>query len=356
MVFACGAAGERTDGQTSTTADDSGQPVEDGGSQTTQGDGGTATPESCGEVIFTDLDGMETSYTQAFTDGQETLLSTDGTLAFCTGTWFVVLSVQAEVTVLGLGEDPSQTVLSGGGWGTVVEVSGSGAAVVVENLTLDRGSARGKGNDQAGGGLRCTDGAHAQLRSVILSNNQAYDGGGLYGNQGCTVDVDGAVFRDNLSTDDGGAFRVDDSIATVRNSTFEGSAARDGGGLFAWDSDVTLDGVDFVDNHSTDSQGGAVLHYFGSLTVRESSFVDNGSLQVGGALSLFGDTTLDDVRFEGNASNDGGAIFLYTADGALTCTGCGFDDNSPDDIALDIGGSYQLGSDADFRCDGSGCG
>ena len=54
-------------------------------------------------------------------------------------------------------------MLSCGEWGTVIEDSGLDAQVSVDNLTLDRGSARGEGNQRSGGGLRCLDGARASL-------------------------------------------------------------------------------------------------------------------------------------------------------------------------------------------------
>ena len=356
------ADGGGTDGGTADggTADggggDGGGGTGDGG--TTDGgggDGGTDTIGDCGLALFTSSDGVITDLTAAFTEGEETTLAQDGRLEVCTGTWFVILRVEAQVEVVGLGSGPERTVLSGGDWGTVIEVDGQTARVTVENVTLDRGSARGHRNDRAGAGLRCMEGASAALSQVIVSNGQAYDGGGVYGEQGCVIEVDGAVFRDNTTTDDGGAFRVDDSTAVIVDSRFEGNQARDGGALFAWNSEVTLDGVDFQDNTSTDTQGGAVLHYFGSLDITGGAFVGNDASQAGGALSLFGDTTLAGVAFEGNQSDSGGAIFLYTSEATLSCAACTFSDNAPDDVGLDVGGSYTWAGAASFSCDATGC-
>ncbi|MCK6505719.1 right-handed parallel beta-helix repeat-containing protein [Myxococcota bacterium] len=329
----------------------------DGGAATDGGatDGGTDTTGDCGQALFTASDGGITDLTAAFTTGEETTLSQDGRLEVCTGTWFVILRVEAQVEVVGLGSGPERTVLSGGDWGTVVEVAGEGARVQVENVTLDRGSARGHRNDRAGAGLRCTEGASAALSQVIVSNGQAYDGGGVYGEQGCVIEVEGAVFRDNTTTDDGGGLRVDDSTAVIRDSRFEGNQARDGGALFAWNSAVSLHEVEFQDNTATDTQGGAVLHYFGGLDITGGAFRGNDASQVGGALSLFGDTTLSGVAFEGNEADAGGAIYLYTSEATLACEACTFAGNLPDDVGLDLGSSHSFEGPASFTCDGAGC-
>lgn len=327
------------------------------GGDTDTGDTGTGAtvPESCGAVTFTPAAGAPVDYTQAFTDGEYVTLAEDGALHFCTGDWFVRLTVTAAVSVTGDSDDPAHTVLSGGETGTVILVEGAGASVAVSALTLDRGAAFGEGNQRRGGGLRCEAGASVTLRDVVLSNHQAYDAAAMYGSDGCTITAEDVRFVDNRSEDDGGAVRLDASTLTLRRATFSGNRARDCGALFLNESDALIEDSRFEDNTSTDTQGGAVLHYYGDLTVRDSSFVSNQSSGYGGALSLLGDAELSGVSFTDNATTEGGGVYLYPAHGALRCEGCSFSGNTPDDVALEGGGSYTFDGPADFTCDEGGC-
>ena len=334
-----------------TAADDTGGP-----DSATGGDTDTGEPEeSCGVVTFTGQDGVPVDLTQTFTDGDPHSLTEDGTLTFCAGDWFVRLTVEARVEVFGLGRGPASTVLSGGEAGTVVLVRGAEASVSLENVTLDRGAALGVGNQRAGGGLRCEEGAAVSVRAAVFSNNVAYDGGALAATPGCDVTVEDTTFADNVSEDDAGAVRLDGLTATFRDVRFERNVARDCGALFINEADVLIEGAWFEGNVSTDTQGGAVLHYYGELTVRDATFVANDANGYGGAMTLFGDATLEDVTFTDNTTTEGGAIYTWTAYGELTCAGCSFTGNSPDDVATDLGGSYTFGADADFTCDAGGC-
>jgi len=310
-------------------------------------------PVSCGLATFTSTDGTARDLTDALSTGEAVTLTEDGTLEVCTGTWFALVVVEAVVTVRGLGDGPEETVLSGGESNTVLAVDGG--VLTVEKLTLDRGAARGEGNQQAGGGARCTGGGELVLREVIVSSSTAYDGGGVYGGDGCSVTIEDAVFTDNTATDDGGALRFDDSTVWMSGVQVSGSLAKDGGALIAQDSALALADVHFADNRSTDSQGGAILHYWGTLEISDSTFSANSSLMVGGALALFGQTLLEGVVFGANESERGGAIQHYPEHGSLQCVGCSFEDNAPDDVALEGGDAYTFGSEASFSCDSGGC-
>ena len=320
------------------------------------GDTGEGDAPSCGAVTFTaDADGATTDLTAAFEAGEELVLSEDGQLDVCTGTWFSLVTVRAAVRVVGGSADPLDTILSGGESGSVLVVEGAGAALTVERVVLERGAARGERNAAAGGGLRCTDGATVSLSDAVVRDNFAYDGGGLYGGRGCTLTVERVRLDGNQSGDDGGALRLDDATATLVDVTISNSTARDGGAVLAWQSALRIQGGRFEGNTSTDSQGGAILHYSGDLSVSGTTFRDNRSLEVGGALASFGPATLVDVRFERNASTEGGAAYVYTTNGRLDCTRCSFARNQPDDVALDVGGSFDFGEDVDVVCDAGGC-
>ena len=303
------------------------------------------TGSACEAVTFNGED-----LSQEMLGGDVVTLDTPGTLTLCPGTWFAQLVVTADVVIEGAG--PEQTVLSGGETFTPILVED--ADVTVRDLTLDRGAARSEeGNAGSGGALRCVEGGHVRMENLHLTNNTAYDGGGAYARDGCALTVDRCHFNENRSIDDGGALRVNFGEATIRDSTFTQNAARDGGALIFHESTVLIEGSTFTDNESTDTQGGALLHYFAPLTIRSSHFEGNRSLSYGGALGLFGETTLEDVSFEGNASTWGGGVVLYPPN-TLSCAGCRFTDNDPDDVQLYDGDSYTISGD--FICTAEGCG
>ena len=335
--------------------DDSAEPAETAEPGETADTGDTGEPYvACAEATFTGVDGKVEDLSAALTDGEDVVLSEEGTLAFCEGTWFVKLSIEADVTVVGLGLDPGATVLSGGEQSTVVTVTG--ASVSVENVTLDRGAALGSwNNERGGGGLRCVEGGQVSIRDVVMSRHTAYDGAALYAGEGCHVDAEGLTMSDNVSEDDAGAARFDYATGDLRDIVVTGNSARDAGGLLLHESWLVIDGAVFSQNVSTDSQGGGVLHYFGTLSVSDAVFSDNEVNAQGGALSLFGDTTLEDVSFVDNTSTFGGGVYHYGGYGTLTCTGCSFSGNTPDEVQSDVSGSFDAPDDGSFVCDDEGC-
>jgi nitrous oxidase accessory protein NosD len=291
-------------------------------------------------------------WTERFLTGQVVELNEPGTLEFCEGTWFVLLHVTSQVEILGHGAD--STVLSGGEQGTVVHVTGEGAHATLRSATLDRGYARGAANEGSGAGIRCDEGASVEVVDAVLSNHDAYDGAGLYARDGCDVVLEDVQFVDNYAEDDGAALRINHGTGSLSQVRFRGNTARDGGAVLLDSSAVTMTGVEFQDNVSRDSQGGAILHYWGTLQVTDARFEGNQANSVGGALALFGDTTLSGVEFLDNSSYEGGgAAHLYPDAGTLTCTDCSFEDNTPSDLGVDGIGTFQ--GLASFTCDGEGC-
>ena len=343
-------SGLETGGAGDSSADDTSSDTGDSGDS-----GDTGEPYvPCAEATFTDLKGEVEDLSELFTSGENVVLTEEGTLAFCEGTWFVKLSVEADVTVVGLGLTPDATVLSGGEQSS--EVTVTGASVVVENVTLDRGAALGSwNNERGGGGVRCVESGEVTLRDVVLSNHTAYDGAALYAGAGCHVDGESVTMSGNVSEDDAGAARFDYATADLRDVYVVGNSARDAGGFLLHESSVVIDGGVFSDNVSTDSQGGGVLHYFGTLSISRTVFDGNDVDAQGGGVSLFGDTTLEDVSFVDNTATYGGGIYHYGGYGTLTCTGCTFDGNTPDAVQSDVSGSFEVPGDGGFVCDEGGC-
>lgn len=301
---------------------------------------------ACDVVTFEGQD-----WTERFLIGEVVVVDQPGTLTFCDGDWFVLLVVTSQVTVEGMGVD--RTVLSGGEQGTVVHATGPEASVRVRDATLDRGYARGDRNDGSGAGVRCDDGASVQLSDVVLSNHNAYDGAGLYARDGCDVQLQRVDFMDNIAEDDAGALRINDGSGSLVDVSFTNSSARDGGAIVLDTSVVEIQGATFTGNVTRDSQGGGVLAYWSELEIRDTVFEANDANSVGAALALFGDTELFDVTFRQNTAYEGGVVHLYPDAGSLSCQGCSWDANTPQDLGVQGVGTYA--GLTDFTCDGGGC-
>ncbi len=329
---------------------------EAGGNTDTGGDSGSTTTIPCEDVRFVGLDGTEVDHTEDFTSGAYVTLTQDGTLFVCPGVWYTHLILEASVDVVGLGEGPEDTLLSGGESGSVVVVEGIAASSSVENLSIDRGATEGTHFEHQGGGVTCKGETSLHLNAVILSNHFAYDGSGLYASDGCSLVVEDVDFVDNQSEDDGGHARLENAQAEFRAARFQGGLARDCGALFLDNSIVSIQDSIFEGNTTTDSQGGGILSYGGTLTVQDSVFEGNMANSHGGGLSLLGDTTLQGVLFVDNETSEGGGgVHLYADHGTLTCSSCSFSGNQPDDVSSTHGGSYLFGEEADFTCDLGGC-
>ncbi len=342
-----------TDAQDTVATEDSDPPFDTFDTGDSGDSGSDWTP--CEGATFTPTGGDPEDLSQAFTDGDYVVIDEDGTLAFCGGTWFVKLTVEASVAVVGLGLTPEHTVLSGGEQASVITVSGP-YALSVENVTLHRGAALGsRNNDRSGGGLRCDADADISLRDVVMSDNRAYDGAAFYAGAGCHVDAESVTLRDNVSEDDAGAARFDNASGDLRDLYVENNSARDAGGLLLHESDVVIDGGVFSGNVTTDSQGGGLLHYFGTLAISRTVFEANDANGQGGGLSLFGDTVLTEVAFVDNIATYGGGVYHYGSYGTLTCAGCTFDGNTPDPVQSDVTGSFEPEDAGDFVCDEAGC-
>ena len=301
-----------------------------------------------GGVTFTDTDGELSDWTELFTLGTAKTWSTDGTLSFGPGDWFVRLNVTAEkLHITGAGRD--LTTLSGGEQGTVVR--GVGGELTVTDLTIDRGRALGAGNEARGGGLFCDEGADLTLSRLTLSNNHAFDGGALFATD-CTVTGDDLLFVDNHADDDGGAIAAySDGVLAFTNTSFTGGSARDGGAVFLWGGTLSVVGGGFVANVASDKAGG-LLNYQSQVSLVDVRFTDNES-GGGGAIHSAGHTDLERVSFSGNAAPLGGGLLLFSS---ATTRGveCVFEYNEPDDVSSSVG-SYMFPEVLDFFCDSEGC-
>lgn len=352
----CGETGDDT-GEPDHTGDSDSAPPDDSGPDDSGDSGG---PDWCAEtsVTFEGSDGSTQDLTDSLLAGTYTTLDAPGTLWVCPGTWFARLLVRANVEVVGLGDSPDQTVLSGGESGTILDVAGPDVTLGVSNLTLDRGAGLNVEHNSGGGGIYCAGYGAVNVDRVAFTNNFANDGAGLY-TEDCTVVVTDSTFTDNLSEDDGGAVTLWWSDLTMQGVEFADNIGLDGGGMTMFYSTAALTDVTFRANSSTNYGGGLWL-YNGTLGLTDVVFEDNVNASGdGGGLQAYGTVTMERTTFSGNSAGRGGGVFVYY-DSVLNGTDCSFDGNTPQDIYAanytEAGGeSYTGGAGVDVACAANVC-
>lgn len=139
----------------------------------------------------------------------------------------------------------------------------------------------------------------------------------------------------------GGAILVIHSNAIVSQSRFEDNYAQFGGAICAeQQSNITVIGSSFVDNHGTSIQtsfGGAISAFHSNIVINESHFSNN-SAHRGGAIatyntkvSIYGGsnivnmTEINSMFISNNARLYGGAIYFYSSNAIVEK--CWFSDN-----------------------------
>ena len=141
-----------------------------------------------------------------------------------------------------------------------------------------------------------------------------------------TLNYDGGLnFSKNLTIDGNG-------VAIVGNSTFQLLGS---GTLGATD----IREISFTNGNSADV-GGAIFAG-GTFSIHDATFSNNVSVQNGGAVHSAGPLNLSNVTFERNSSALGGAVF---ASGSLTVTDSLFEDN----LAQSSAGAVAAGGNASF--------
>lgn len=335
---------------------DSGGDSGTGGDDT--GDPSSACPEDV--VTFVGSDGSNKDVTDFFTSGDYLTLAVPGTLEVCPGTWFARVLLRADVDVVGLGDKPKDTILSGGESGTIIDIAGPDITVNVSNLRLDRGAGLDVEHNSGGGGIYCEQEATLTVTDVIFTDNFANDGSAIY-TRDCVVDITATVMKDNVSEDDGGAATFWSSTVTMDDVRIENNVALDGGAMAMFNSDFTGSNMNIEGNTGTHF-GGGIWAYDSDFSLTDSTIVSNelvGS-DYGGGLLMYGTGYLEDVAFTGNVAPKGAGIFVYY-EADLEVVSCDFADNDPDDIYVadySSAGGYAMtdvGSDFSMTCADSEC-
>ena len=298
------------------------------------------------------------------------VVDTDGELAFCDGTFYVHLTVEADVDVSGVSGDAQAAILDGGGKGSVLEITTDGVEVGVGYLTLQNGFGNTSAlvGDSAGGGILCEVSSSATLSvdDAIVRDNEAMVGGGIWA-YGCAVDVTATDFTDNRAVW-GGALVPHEADLTLEGVTLEGNDADLGGAIWHSDGRLTFTDVTFIENTAEVVAG--VWASNSDLVFKGTEFSGNASTTAVGALyaqsSVLKWTGSADDSSGVNNNTDGeiGALVLQDTKAKFTSVDFGEpgvgDDNSPYDVVVyDSSGDelrYLAGDDQTFVCDEDACG
>jgi predicted outer membrane repeat protein len=347
----CGCPGSKDTGDTA--PDDSGTP--DTGEPDDTGTPACPSPS----VTFEGDDGASYDLTDSFLSGEYVTLALPGELRVCPGTWFSRVLIRADVSVVGLGASPGDTVLSGGLAGTILDVLGPDVTLNVHNVSLERGAGLDVEHNSGGGGIYCEQDGSVVVSDAIFEANEANDGPAIY-TQECQLAVSDSTFRNNISEDDGGAVTLWDSTASFERVAVHDNQALDGGGMAVFNSQVTATELSLTDNRATGFSGGIWL-YDSELIMSDGAFTGNQAPEgtYGGGLLVYGSATLERVSFSGNSAPLGGGIYVYYQ-GVVQGTDCDFADNSPQDIfasdgTTEGGQAYDAGTGTSFTCQDNAC-
>ena len=185
--------------------------------------------------------------------------------------------------------------------GRVLEVN-SGVTATLDSLKISHGNVTG-----SGGGIY-NQGNLTVNNAVLLNNMSTQSGAGIY-NAGGTLLVTNSTLTINYAASQGGAiFNESGGSATVVNSTFTGNEGTSGGGIATGlDTITSITSSTLTENKATSTSGsGGGLRNRGTMTVVNSTLVENTALQWGGGICNDGTLTLYNSTLSGNAGNTGG--------------------------------------------------
>lgn len=294
------------------------------------------------------------------------------------------LNLLGKAIVIQAESGPSQTVVDGGGVGSVVVFeNGEDNRTVLEGFTLTRGSAT------YGGGVYC-DAASPIIQDCLIVTNTAIYGGGVYTKsiadpilRDCTMDTNSANAGGGLYADYWSAPQLVDCTMTDNDALWYGggvgcfqsapslvgcelsrNTAGEGAGLYAVDySAVALDGCLVVENVATHG-GGCTIEGNAYLDMVNSTVAANTALYTGGGLVLLSATVdITGCIVSGNQASGAPGLFLNSTTQVSATWSCieggsgqsWFGTGCIDVDPLFVPGSYFLsqmaaGQSADSNC------
>ncbi len=207
-------------------------------------------------------------------------------------------------------------------------VSNAGGSPTFENCVFIDNLASG------GAAMENRQNTRAQVfNSVFAANTVSHSGGAVFINESSFTTFVGCDFVANSATEAnsvGGAMALSDCDLVFINCNFtENIADGTGGAITAFDCNIDFTGCTFTDNSAGDV---GALNFIGlsiSLNLANCQFINNTSLENGGAVSCRAQQfAAVDCVFSGNSAmnSQGGGLHLFDNEGLLLR--CQFIDNS----------------------------
>jgi hypothetical protein len=314
-------------------------------------------------VSFVSADsGTFSDVTDRYAGGDESnpvqpIQTESGTLQFCEGTYYLNLTVEADLSIVGMSQDATTVVLNGGGAGpTILSIQPYTALSLMDlSITGGAGYADSSSDSSLGGGL---------LYTTYSSN----------GYQMGTVETDNVLIYGNTA-DLGAGLVILGADTTLKNTEIRENHAGIGyGGFLFSDGFHNLTSVDVLRNTTDGYLGGGAIYAEFAAYVHEFEdvrFIENQSTTAASALYL----SMNMVEWSGTAAGSSSVVgnqtssldyasgAIYLSDAYLDVTDVDFgasgssDDNSPYDLMLSgTGANYWAPDSATFSCDPTLCG
>ncbi|MFZ5475354.1 MAG: MopE-related protein [Myxococcota bacterium] len=231
----------------------------------------------------------------------------------CPGRWAEALSVNVSpLAIAGFG-DGTSVLMPGSDVGITV---GVGVELTITGLTIEGAE------EKHGAAVYIEEGASVCVSSSEFGLNEAErKGGAFYVADTASLVLDVTTFYANAG-DQGGAVTLDgEGTLVIEDSTFVlNEAGSYGGGLAATAGTVALDNLVFDEN--TSQQGGAISFEGTELAITATTFTDNVGATMGGAILVddVGVLVGESVEFLDNASQEGGAVAFEGTELSMSAT------------------------------------
>jgi len=268
------------------------------------------------------------------------------------------------VRVIGNPDDPTSTIIDGGGNDCVVQFTNDERNLArLDGFTIRNGTARGSG----GGGIYCRN-ASPTLRNLIVTGNSGARGGGIllydsnsdltnitvidnegadYGGGICLMgsaspNIEDVVIRNNVSSRNrgGGIASFSRGRLNIRNTIIrENEAENDGGGIYSQGT-MFLTDVE-IDSNETGGTGGGI-YTTGNLRMTRGTIIYNTSEEhAGGVYVARSRPILVSVLIAGNQAGINGGGFYIEDESVPELTHVTIADN----IACENGGAIYCNDD-----------
>ena len=321
--------------------DDSDPAIHPGATEVCDGLDNDCSAESseAGMARFVATSGVESDYSERLrgSGGVHTeVLTQDGVLSICSGTWPLSLRVRANLDIVGIGS----VTLDPDAQSAALIVRQDGLSVSASNLEIRDGVGVGVVLSEftAGGGIECSGESALHLEQVVVRDSQAGVGAGVWVD-GCALTATELEIKDNQASYYGGGLALSGGSLSLVDSSVHDNAAELGAGLaivgYSESASATLESTLVQDNTAKLLGGGAI--------------VEDASLSCSGGAG-------EVVGFLGNSAGEGGGVYMASGSTLVSqdCDwGSGASANLPEDVSSAPDVDYA--GNETFECDEEGC-